>query len=373
MKIKNLIYYAYGLMILNITLISNFNTTANIITRVIVLFLAMLVFFFSKITVRSFTKLILILVALSIMTYFSRDYNYIYLAVFIFGCKDISMDKIVKFDFVFRFIGFSMTIILFMFGILDDNTATTPLFGSNIVRHSIGFFHPNTLYLNFFLLVVDYSVIKNNRIRITGYVSIILLSVIVLFISFSRTGFILLFMYIILTISDRIFHFTSKRIFVKFVSISFLVLFIMSVVSVFLYQYGNYFIVNFDFYISGRIRSAYYFITTYGVNFFGSNIEIIGTHDALVNNTRSFILDNSYLYVLVTTGFFGSLFFILYNFIIVKKIVKMERLLYLIPYIIFVVYGLTESMQINIAYNYLLLIPSVYIFNTKIGKKNELN
>lgn len=281
------------------------------------------------------------------------DVNF-YLSV-IFTCVIFKKDdkSFIKVFLITSICLFLSTILLNSIGILESNNLVRYKEDEMIIRYSLGFEHPNSVFLYFLpIALCSYYIFYNKKIY---YVILIIVSSILYGLSDCRTGYIciLLIPLFHLFISNKLLN---KNIFKFIIKNSILIFtFITIIISI---KYGYDQLNTVSSLLSGR---------PYYLNYYIENKKIFTLFGG--NFIEDYVIDNFYLYMLVQLGLFGIYVF--------YKIYKdgMKYLLtdkkYVVILLVFCIYGLLETNVIIGSINFLFPIL-IKIIIENYGKKGEV-
>ena len=270
----------------------------------------------------------------------------------IVGMKNIDVDKTFKGMYKIRFITFIIVITLALLGILENDVIYMWRSGGYDTRYTLGFGHPNTLHLAFFILASLYIYNKYEKLKIMDYLIVILFNLFIFSYSYSRTGFIVTSLLVFITILSK------NKYLKKVINQMPIYIFIGAIMITFMtaYLYGKIPIMStLDQLLNGRIAYSSYYLNTYKLTLFGSNTTI----DA------NAIFDNGYLYIYTQFGLLGFLLIVSWIIKICKKTVIDKNTKRAVLIICYLIYVFTESFAPNIFMNIILLFVADNIFEKK--------
>lgn len=274
------------------------------------------------------------------------------------GMKNVSVNDTFKKMYYVRFFTFFLVITLAFIGILDNTKIEMWRNGGNSIRYSLGYGHPNTLHMTFFILVALYIYNRYDKLKNIEYIVLIALNFFIYHFSVSRTGMIITLLLIVLTIVSKLKFKAIQNIIIKIPVIIFIALLLISFITGLLYEKVDI-MDEVNKLFNGRVAYSNYYLETYGFSLFGHNIQ----------NDRNALLDNGYLYMYIQFGIVGFLYLTMLYFKIFKKIKKDKDLRKAILTICFLIYIFTESFSPNIFMNIILLFVAETIFLQK-SKEN---
>lgn len=276
---------------------------------------------------------------------------------FISAMKGINIRNAIKCIFVAKLSIVVVTILSYFSGFIG---ASDVIGNTGELKRSLGFNHPNVLGI----LLVEISLIlfylrKNQFASIVLYVLCFLVSY---FICYSRTSsYIILFL---LFSNLVIFIFKSFKCNAKYKFITFLCYLVMAfslLISLGIaFKWFN--LDDYNSFFSGRIRLYQGFYELFGVKFFGQSINSSSMYLSMHGLST---LDNSYIYLLVSYGLFVFTLYVIGTFITIYRLSKQHMFYELFLFVIYLFYGIFETVAIRFEFNFSLLFIGLMIFNTK--------
>lgn len=119
--------------------------------------------------------------------YYHPNYYLVYAVAFCLAAKGISYRLISKTYLYLSIVTLLMTLIAFAYGITDDFLVNRV----QIVRHSLGLVHPNSLGMWCLMILTYYFQYKQHSLRNKDFILLLVFSVIIFLITNSRASFIL--------------------------------------------------------------------------------------------------------------------------------------------------------------------------------------
>ncbi|OSB10696.1 hypothetical protein B2H97_07005 [Paraclostridium bifermentans] len=369
---NQLFYLAYAMMIFNSTLIKNINNTLSKTLIITYIGLFILNTILKKYNIKEFIILHVGFIISAIIFIKSRETDILILCIVILSSSNIDFKKVVKIDFFLRLIGISITILLCTIGVTQDFIMYRIKDTINLVeiRHSLGFIHPNTLSVNVFILLFAYMFLRYKKIKPYEYIFIFLVMYVFGEITGSRTGvFCTALTIIMLNLNKHTKLFSKKPI--KFILIySVAICTTISLGLTILYNYNLPVINNLNTILTGRIKSASYFLETYGVSILGQQIKLVSIIQAQQTYEQLRILDNLYISLAVRSGI---LFLCIYNILYIRlnkffdKNNCMDKVIFIT---IMTIYGTIEKVPINPELNFTVVLLGLVIFKAKSNNKS---
>lgn len=220
-----------------------------------------------------------------------------------------------------------------------------------VYRHALGFRHPNTamsllLPIFFLLYYIYYERFSKLVIGI-----ILVIGSIIFKLTFSRTTFLLILLFIILILMKDKYIFILKKIFL----IEGIIIGGLSIVLPIYFTRGLL-----NEILSWRLFYFYYYLRTYKLEYFGNrNLKLI--YDELP-------LDNIYLRILFENGVIPFIIFLFLTYYIMKIFFKFNDLKSIRIFSIILIFGFMEHMAFHYYMNIIIFILSEYIYNLNLEK-----
>ena len=322
----------------------------------------------------SFKELVLIMVIsipIILATIYSDHYKMMSTWIFIISAKYIDFEKVARLSYYVELLMTILVIYLFLRGFITEYT----VYRGAILRHSLGFSHPNQLGIRVFLLVVCRCYIRREKFNIFDWTLIILAAVFIKRVADSRTAcytLILLSMVMLLNYILKVFNANYDLI----MSIMIFGAALSNGVSIFLSVIQvkeNPILSRVDVFMSRRFSECHRTLSYYGISILGQNIKLI-VKRPIVGKFYHFWLDNSYMSILLRYGpivlaIFSWLY--LYTMIMLKRkgqLVLVEILC------LYSIYGIMENNYFLMSQNLFLLLLSypVYKMIREQGEKQGM-
>lgn len=323
--LRLLFIYITSHLIITSSVLNKINTFQQIpkLISVIFIFICLLnIVFRTKLTLKS---IILISIYFIVFIVVSVHLNYFYfteILIIVVAFKDIEFRDVVKYIFYAQFLSFFSIYILSILGILETNQ----IIRNNIMRNSLGFWHPNTAMVMYASLFVNYLYVFKDKLNKIYVILLFLFSIYLYKIMDSRTNFLLicsiLLFYILFTICSK----EVKKI-ISYISLSLAPIFF--IVSYFLSLNYNYSRVAqfLDNIVTGRISLGNIFLNLYGVKFWGQKI-LYASNNSKESDSVGFnfmVLDNSYLKILLNFGIIFTVLLFVYFLIGVIILIRIKK------------------------------------------------
>ncbi len=255
------------------------------------------------------------------------------------------------YDFLRKFmisssVMFIITICLYYLGFLNDNYLIRMTTSGYAIRHSLGFTHPNSVFMYFLPIVLcNYILIEDKK---KFYIVFLTLSFILYYISLSRTG---IYCVILLFILDKMKNKINMKTIIRYLPI---ILFFASYLIAI--KFGNARNNHINILLSDR---------PYLWNQIISNLKIFTPFGT--NALTEVNLDNFYLSIVYRNGLFNTL---IYYFILFFGMKNIRNKKVCVSIIVFMFYGIAESNTIIGSINFTLAILLYSILNREF-KYNE--
>ena len=322
------------------------------LAAIAVLFIVMKILLENHI-VKEYIFMGLIIVLMAICYIKSGVLTIILTPLFIFGAKNINLRKIFTFNLWIRIISFIMIIASSLIGIRENHIFYIyRMTGDNALRWSLGFEHPNQLHMHFFIIIILIIYLLYDNFKISYAIIIMLVNYILYKYSVSRTGFLSVFIILILTFIFK--EFTRRKISISKVTAWVIPLAtLFSLFSSMHFSNNSKIMVIINNLLQGRISNANYYWRLNGVSLLGQK---------LISNTTDLILDNSYVILWLN---FGLIILIIFNILYVftcYQLIKDNNYAALLMIISFGLYGVTEGFLSNIFLNLSLIYFSILFY-----------
>lgn len=324
-----------------------------------VLCLLLLKRFYNK---NDFLMMIIVVIGLFLAIYKSENAMLLSLFLFTRVAEYSHPLKVSKVFFLTNVVLLFITVWLSLVGILPDYQ----MYSVSGIRHAYGFIHPNSLGLVFFSVVVSYFYFKKRKIRIVEYV-ICLLSVYWLNVeTYSRTSvFLLCFLIFVIFISENVDVFNDVKIWYIFSNCLLIVLIFLSLYFMFFLNNRSMLMVKLDNFLSLRLSNASQAYQNVGLTLFGTKDEL------------GKVVDNSYIYLLLSNGVmvFGA--YIAYLFFSIRVLYKNNDKKGIIILLTYIFYGFSESILFNPEMNFIVFVVGYYMMqqhqksNLKTQKRSD--
>lgn len=347
-NVKNLIFFL-GLLLIELSYVSvNIILVQNYLSFIKLLgfgFLILSIMLSARDELYSGKKIFAIsLILLISLVIFIKYQSLIILEIVLVATNCINKDfsKIIKYDMLIKIFLLITIITFYMIGLTNGNYEV--IMRNNVIRRSLGFFHPNTLAMFFMVITFEYLYLNKSKMNIFKFLLVLVLSIIFTKITDSRTALyctVGLIITIIFNIKKRKKIFNNKLL--NFIITNSFIIFLLSsfIISV-MYLNGFTYANKLDILLNNRISYQAFFVKNYHITLFGNNV------------IYDITLDNGYLKLLLNFGLIPAIiyaFIYLCNF---KKGIQKDSI-YIAILILILIYSLCESSMLYVSYNVFFL------------------
>lgn len=295
-----------------------------------------------------FTILSIVSIGVMIIT---KDPNYILPLLVAITLQNEKMDNVVKKFLISSIIMFIVTIVMSQLGIIENENWYKKDEKNNIlIRYTLGFGNPNTLFLFIFGILINYYLLRK---KITWIEKIILLCIIIIFynLTLCRTGFIIAILFIIF--ADTLKNANKNKVIQWLTKNAFLIFTIISIIVAMEFGKNNNSIENL---LSHRPIYWYQYVKN-GISIIGNDLPIV--------------LDNYMLNILYKQGI---IIYVIYMYMFYNAIRKYNKneiyYKYTVVMIFTLMYGISEA-AINISNNISILLIFLIYFNNELREKKD--
>ena len=341
---------------------SSFNSNAIVNNLSMILQIFVLVILFCNFIVgkHMIYQWIFVIFGISIVmlsTFFSGTSTFLFFSLFFIGAFNIDIHSFLKNDLKIRIFMLLLIFSLFLIGVFPDMIS----YRGDIIRHSLGFRHPNTLGAFIFLICFEILLVNWNNLRFKHYFISISLLFLNNYINNSRssllTGIVIIcFIFLIKTFPSFLNNSIVKKILLisPFIIISIILLIVTKE------KIGP---LNFDklnLLSSGRISLYKSIYNYYGVDIFGQQLPTLSKEFAERYFLQYHILDNVYLTLLINYGIVAISLSGITIFSILSKAIKDKKYIFLVVVVCYLIFGITENTPLHPEISILWIISSIY-------------
>jgi hypothetical protein len=286
--------------------------------------------------------------------------------IFVVASKHFDFDKILKSVYYSQLLAFIFVLYMFFSGYIEENS----FYRGSLIRHSLGFTHPNQLGVTVFLLGVYRIYFRKKRIGIWDMAILSMLFFFVREVPNSKSSYYALFILIII-VGIHILVGRSNADFSVFSNILILIAAFSNIFSVFMSLNKIPFLKPIDRIMSLRFSMCYKTYNYYGIKLFGQDVQLFIKKEAL-GKYYHFWLDNAYMALLLR---YGVILYIVFSAIYISAMIiqkKKKNYLLLEIMCLFAIYGIMENNFFSISQNLFLLILGDTLFqNVSIGSSRN--
>ncbi len=294
--------------------------------------------------------MIMVLLGLGVLVYrFSGEKSLLIYFTMMLGMKDVSVKRVFKVGAAIWITAFVSLYVLAVIGVIPEYSYSLNRAGwPPILRHSLGYPHPNTLHATYFVMVafVLYLAKDLSKKYITAITIILLLGNGYVFMySVSRNGFLVVCIYLILNLylclRDNRSKFENCMLMAILPVGIIVMIFLPFVLSDEAFETVNRI-------IAGRLVYTRYYLTYKPLQLFG--IESIEVPDA------RYVIDSSYVYLLFRLGIVAFFLVVALMLIAIYDALKNDRRAETALLLGFSIYGVLELLLFSQSYKNLTFI-----------------
>lgn len=305
-----------------------------------------------------------LLCLVALLAFFNSGRPGIVLSVLaIVGMKDINLQGLFRMGLAIFGTCFLFTVLFAAAGVIPNALAVHEKGGiGEVIRWGMGYSTGNVFHISYFILVVFIVYCMGEKYRIKSMLCLFAGNLLVFAFSLSYTGVAVTSFYLLL----NLYAVSRKKLCLAekilcFLPLPFCLLF--SFVSPFLVKYpiGQ----RLNELLQARPGFSYYFLTSQPITLLGTRMK----------NVPNFwiIMDNGYVYFLMTFGLIAFLLFFGAYAVVVKRCVKKSALTELAMIFSFLLYGIMEQFISNAFMNISILFMGQLLFAREaeaVGMKN---
>lgn len=269
-----------------------------------------------------------------------------------------------------------LDLFLFSFSLMGkiQNKVIVAKSGKYVVGYGLGFDNPNSLSCEIGMLILIYIMIREYKINYKDIFGIAMVSWITYLITMSRTFILLMIVMVILLLIIK--KYKNSKLFKKLeVGIGILILAIGYLVSIGIPYIINLRLGNLNTYIeflnkltSNRFLHASRVMINYPITLFGGVVDF----DKLDSLYGYSIIDNSYIQLLYGFGIIGSIIVGCLYIATIIKIFKINKPYWMLPVIIFLLWGISEGVLYSLHWNISILLWGLILYNQN-SESNNIN
>ncbi len=303
----------------------------------------------TKYSVAEYLAIILLLALGSVIYLSSGEKSLLIFLTMMLGMKGVSVYRVFKTGAIIWVSIFVGMYVLSVIGVIPETAYTIDRYGwPPILRHTLGYPHPNTLHITYFILTIFvlYSCKKLSRKYVTAIAVILMLGNGYVFMySLSRNGFYITILYILIQL-----YFLWRKTFSGFEKAVIYAIFpfcaIIPLAIPFILTGDAYENVNRIF--AGRLIMTRHFLTYEPLKLFGiESVPIPEPH---------FVIDSSYVYLIFRLGIVAYVLYFVAMIFQIRHLVKEEMRAELAVVLALTIGGVNETYLFNQSYKNLIFI-----------------
>lgn len=275
--------------------------------------------------------------------------TFLFLAITLCGLKNVDLKKTIKIVLIVRVITFASMVIASLLGIIPSNNIEFYRNGEFITRHSLGYDYPNTTHLSFAIIIALSVYLWWEEIRIPHIIIFEIINIGMYFLTYSRTGFIVITLLMLIII---IFKNIKKlqKIMAFIFKYLYWIMFAITLISALGYNHIET-LEQINKLLTGRIEYMNKLIMNFPIPIIGSEI-----YNNYVN------IDNGYISMLYEGGLLAFIFVSYYMTKVSNKFYREKKYPELILIAFFIINAFTESFFMSISMNISLIFIATVLF-----------
>lgn len=297
--------------------------------------------------------------------------------------ENLNYRKIVNTFFYTILACFLIVIMLYYGNILPEYSVYRE--GSNTVRTTLGFTHPNVLGQIIFTLCALFTLKCDNKLKVWH---LIVFSVVAIWIFLypNSIAATLLLVLLILAVAvtmlyKRLFNKDfSRSLLFKIVSISIIPLLLLTIYILIFYVSDSEAMNSYFITLYHRFLSAIYAFNEYGIHLFGSKLNFVGTAQLYFNQNiisqNYFVIDCLYFLLPLRYGIIPSIYFIVIYYWGIIKSIRVNNTYMVIVIVLVAIYSISESIALQFYSSFILIGPCCHYIknmeNDRARKKGKV-
>lgn len=314
------------------------------------------------------------LVGLIYLTRSNRTFLVYMLFMLAFKSVRYDFEYLIKFDVKIKLWMLIFVVSMSMIGVINNYSA---IWSSGIIKYAYGFFHPNTLGILCFAILVEWLYLQYKTLRLIEWVIVGGIAFYIFDMAASRTSaYTFTVIFILFLLAKTWPRFYSFRITRYMFTVITPILALFSWYLVKLYQEGNAVAIVINTLTTARLMYASNFLNQYGLSLFGNDIEFVSSRAAQLQGISGEILDMAYIRGPILYGIvFSTVIFAGYMLLIYKNMknelndINIGMILLTTYYIIL---GFGETYVLNPIFCIPMLLIPTTIANIKVYSKGGI-
>lgn len=287
--------------------------------------------------------------------------------LFIIASKYINFDRIVFLSYIMLWGMCAIVLYLFLIG----NISEVIFYRGTILRHSLGFAHPNWLGVRVFQLVLAHVYLRRKRLSLLDFSFMAAATAFVFYVPNCLTAFYALFILGVLLVLYRLSEYIEggKEKVSCLLIVGALVVNVFSVVISSMDIRRNTWLYQFDHIMSRRFSWCHKALSYFGINLWGQDIKLYGR--IMNSRVKLFYIDTAYVAILLRYGILVYIFFSVLYIIAMICLFKQKRYFLLLILFVYATYGVMENSFFSMTQNIFLLALGLPLFSSQENKYAE--
>lgn len=323
------------------------------------------ILFFQKYEKKELIIIAMITIPIVISTKQSGYFVLLSAWMFIVASKNVKFEEVIRIAYTILRIMIPLIIILYFIGALEEST----LYRNGVLRHSLGFSHPNQLGLRLFQLLVCNFYIHRKKVHAGNYIFALLLIVAAYFIPNSQTATICMGCVSVFVMAYVFFEKYStslmhlfKKLLIVIGIMSNLLSVVWSVCGVEKYEILK----QIDQWMSIRFSTCHKVFQLFGSSLWGQHLYITSAERALVGIRTILFLDNAYMALMLRMGVIVYVIFTVAYIGQMMILRKKDNNILLIILVVYAIYGIMENGFFALTHNIFLLAFSDMLYRKDV-------
>ena len=374
-KVSELLFFIGYIMIIfsemfsKVILFENLISIINNIGLGILILAAINSVIINKYNYKTLIGLIIVTIILILVTIKSKDNLLLKVFILSIAFGDIEFNKFIKLDVIIRIIFMCVVILLYNIGLTENYFMYRE---DGTMRSSMGFAHPNNFGQYLLVICIDLVLLRFKKLKFVDYVYVLLSIILINYFSNSRTSQICLgILFLIMIILRKHINIINFKFMKLLIINSFLIFTIISILLANNYRENREWAVQLNDLLSNRIAYASQFLEYYDINLLGNDIEMKYTQEARANSEQPWVLDNSYLVVLLRYGLIAYIIIYLIMLTITRDLYKRKEYSIIMLWLVYGINAMFENTLFKIQFNTLLIILASLLYKKIISKREE--
>ncbi len=337
----------------------------DVIAYLVLILLLVQIVLFQQYTRQEIITIVIMTLPIAYATINSNHNTMMSTWVFIVASKNMDFDRLVNLAYVVQIIMIGTVFYLFFSGYITEYTT----YRGALLRHSLGFSHPNLLGFRVFQLVISRCYIRRNKINFIDVLLTLLAAYFINTIANSKTSYyslIILAVMMLIHIVTNMMEGGSNGVLVYGIAVAI----VSNIASVFLsiIDVRKNTVLNFiDSVMSRRFYMCYRTMKYYGITLWGQDVQLIVKRH-IVGDVHHFWLDNAYMALLLR---YGVVVYLLFSTIYIGAMayIRNAKLYVLLEIMcLYAIYGIMENNFFSMSQNIFLLTLSYPIYKRQLAE-----